>query len=81
MATATPSAGQTMMALFVKEMIRRLEEEAKDMKPADFEVIRKLLADNSVTIASVQRGDFGEMAQKVAEEFPFDEEETPPSLQ
>ncbi len=74
MADATQSAGNTLMALFVNEMIRRMTEEAKDLKAADFEVVRKLLADNSITLASVQRGDFGELAQQVAEQFPFPEE-------
>jgi hypothetical protein len=61
--------GHTMMSLLCKELIRRLREESKDMKAADFEMVRKLLADNSVTIASVQRGDFGDTARRVAEEF------------
>lgn len=79
---ATQNSGQTLMALMVREIIRRLENEAAELKAADFEMIRKLLADNSVTLVSVQRGDFGELAQSVAEDFPFpEEEETPTALQ
>lgn len=82
MAAATPNAGSTLLALFVAELTRRMREESKDLKAADLEVIRKFLSDSSVTLASVQRGDFGELAKEVADEFPFPEEgETAPPLQ
>jgi hypothetical protein len=61
------------MRLFVKEIKRRLTEGAVELKAADFEMIRKLLADNSITFASVKRGDFGDFAKTAAEEFPFPE--------
>lgn len=61
------------MRLLVKEIKRRLTEEAVDLKAADFEMIRKLLADNSITFGSVRRGDFGSFAKTVSEEFPFPE--------
>jgi len=67
--------GQEIMRLFVDEIKRRLKEDARDMKAADFEMVRKLLADNSVTMASVQRGDYGSFAKGVAEQFPFDGDE------
>ena len=44
---------------------------------AVMECVRKLLSDNSVTIASVRKGDFGELAQKAAEQFPFDDQGRP----
>jgi hypothetical protein len=64
-------AGRRIMKLLVDEVEKRLREHPDEFKAADFEFVRKLLADNSITLASVKRGDFGEMAQKVAEEFPF----------
>ena len=68
-------AGSRIMELFVAEIIRRLEEDPAELKAADFEMIRKLLSDNSITLASIKRGDFGEMAQRVAEEYPFPDED------
>lgn len=67
--------GQEIMSLFIKEIKRRLKEDAKEMKAADFEMVRKLLADNAVTMASVQRGDYGKFVKGVAEQFPFDGDE------
>lgn len=80
MAKATPSAGDTLMGLFIAELTRRMRDTPQEMKSSDLEVVRKFMTDNSVTLASVKRGDFGEMAQRVAEEFPF-EAETPTSIQ
>ncbi|MFZ3194087.1 MAG: hypothetical protein WA154_12895 [Moraxellaceae bacterium] len=60
-----------IMRLYLEEVKRRLTEEAKDLKAADLEHVRKLMQDNSITIASVQRGDFGTFAKEVAEQFPF----------
>lgn len=74
MTVASQSAGQTLMSLFVQELIRRMEEDVKDLKAADLEVVRKFISDQSITLASVQRGDFGELARQVAEEMPFPEE-------
>lgn len=69
--------GEKIMRLFTAEIIRRLEHEASEMKAADFELVRKLLADNSVTLASVRRGKFGDFAQTVADELPFEDDGTP----
>jgi hypothetical protein len=77
MAELPDDAGKRIMALFIKELEHRLTEKASELKAADFEMIRKLMADNSITLASVQRGDFGETARQVAESFPFDEEGAP----
>jgi hypothetical protein len=65
------SDGQEIMRLFVDEIKRRLRETPGELKAADFEMIRKMLADNSITMASVQRGDYGDFARGVAEQFPF----------
>lgn len=75
MSKLTLSDGQEIMRLFIDEIKRRLKEDAKEMKAADFEMVRKLLADNAVTMASVQRGDYGSFAQGVAEQYPFDGDE------
>lgn len=44
------------------------------LPPAELAVIRSLLADNAVTFASVRKGDFGDFARQVAEEFPVGED-------
>jgi len=69
--------GIEIMELFIKELKRRLREDAAALKAADFEMIRKLLADNAITIASVRAGNFGEFAQNVAENYPYPAEEGP----
>jgi hypothetical protein len=68
--------GRALMALLVRELRRRLsdEEARKAMTAAEMTVVLRLLSDNSVSLASVKRGDFGVTAQRAAEEFPFDEE-------
>lgn len=66
--------GGTLMRLLCAELIRRLTDEAKTLSASEFEVIRKLLTDNSVTLAHVRRGDFGAVAQEVAENYPFPDE-------
>lgn len=65
-----------MLRGLVKELLRRLEnqEVAAMMTAAEMELIRKLLSDNSVTLASIRHGDFGKIAQSVSEDFPFDDE-------
>lgn len=68
-------AGRKILELVVKEITKRLEESPNEFKAADFEFVRKLLADNSITLASIRRGDFGETAKAIAEEFPFPGEE------
>lgn len=75
-------AGHKILALVVAEITKRLEENPGEFKAADFEFVRKLLADNSITLASIKRGDFGSVAKKVADEFPFpgDEEDGAPKF-
>lgn len=62
------------MALFIKRLKTILKNDDRELTASEMEVIRKLLADNSVTLASVRRGNFGEFAKRVAEEeFPFED--------
>lgn len=65
--------GLRLLRGIVNEMLRRLEDPAiaKDMSAAEMELGRRLCADSSVTLAQVRRGDFGEVARRAAEEFPF----------
>jgi hypothetical protein len=69
-------AGARLLRGLVNELLRRLDdpETAKEMSASEMELIRKLCSDNTVTLASIRKGDFGATAQKVAEEeFPFPE--------
>jgi hypothetical protein len=67
--------GKRLLKGLVLELVRRLEdpERAKEISASEGELIRKLCADNSVTLSSIKRGDFGETAKRAAEEFPFPE--------
>lgn len=64
-----------LLELLVGEMVRRLEEGAAAVTAAEMTVMARLLADNSVTLASVRQGDFGSLAQAAAESFPFPTDE------
>lgn len=68
--------GSKIVRLLVKEIIHRLENAPGDMKAADFEMIRKLMSDNALTLASVRSGKFGSLAKEVAEQYPFQEGDT-----
>jgi hypothetical protein len=67
--------GKRLLKGLVKELVRRLEDPAQAAKlsASEGELIRKLCADNSVSLASIRRGDFGDTARRAAEEFPFPE--------
>ena len=69
-----PDDGRAIMAMFTKELRRRLKEAPRDITAAEMTVILCLLADNSISLASIKQGDFGQTAQRVAENFPFDAE-------
>ena len=71
----TNDPGASLLKGLVKELLRRLETPsvAQDMTAAELNLIRQLCADNSVSFASIKRGDFGEVARSVAEDFPFPE--------
>jgi hypothetical protein len=67
--------GKRLLKGLVDELIRRLEDpaEAKALSAAEGELIRKLCSDSSVTLSSIKRGDFGKVAQRAAENYPFPE--------
>lgn len=67
--------GASLLKGLVKELLRRLgdPDTAKGMTAAEMNLVRQLCADNSVSFASIKRGDFGEVARSVAEDFPFPE--------
>ena len=45
--------------------------EYMNMPASEMSAIIQLLRDNSVTLASIRRGDFGETIQRAEEDFPF----------
>lgn len=67
--------GRDLLVLMVAELKRRLQTPSvvQQMAASEMEMIRKLLSDNSVTLAAIRRGDFGEIAQRASEEYPFPE--------
>lgn len=66
------SKDKQLIDLFVGHLIRTLTADG-DIPAATLEVIRKVCQDNAITISSVRRGDFGQLAATAAEEFPFDD--------
>ena len=67
--------GMALLKGLVNELLNRLKDPklARAMSAAEMELIRKLCSDSSVTLASIKRGEFGETAKRVAEEYPFPE--------
>ncbi|WP_420381685.1 hypothetical protein [Novosphingobium sp.] len=67
--------GARLLKGLVLELLRRLEDPAiaSEMSASEMELIRKLCSDNTVTLASIRKGDFGKLAQSVEEEYPFPE--------
>lgn len=74
-ARAQGDYGRELIELLAKELVRRLTEGAGSMTASELEVVRKLLSDNTITLTSIRRGDFGELAQEVLEEYPFGDNE------
>lgn len=79
--SASGDPGKLLMAGFIKFLLRKVNaanaeraEDRVDLTAAEGELVRKVLSDNSITFASVRRGDFGDFARKAAEEFPFPDE-------
>jgi hypothetical protein len=70
-----PDDGRAIMALFTKELRRRLstKETREAMTAAEMTVILRLLSDNSISLATIRQGDFGGTVSRVAEQFPFDD--------
>jgi hypothetical protein len=62
-----------LMKGLVKRLLQRIENPQVEVTVAEMELIRKLSESNSVSFSSIKRGDFGQTAQRIAEEFPFDE--------
>lgn len=58
----------------VKRLLQRIEDPKVEVSVAEMQLIRQLCESNSVSFSSIKRGDFGRVAQEVADEFPFDEE-------
>jgi hypothetical protein len=67
--------GKALLRGLALELLRRLKDPklAAEVSAAEGELIRKLCSDSSVTLASIKAGDFGKVAQRVAEEYPFPE--------
>jgi hypothetical protein len=62
---------QRIGRLFFDRLEKLLSDPENELKAADYEMVRKVLSDNSITISQVRRGDFGKVVQTAAEEFPF----------
>ena len=61
-----------LLRKLVARLLKRLDDPEKDIPVAEMELIRKLCSDNSISFASIRQGNFGEIAKRVAESFPFD---------
>lgn len=74
-APLTEDFEKSLLRGLVQELLRRVSTPAtaSQMTAAEMQLIRQLCQDNSISFASIKRGDFGETAKRVAEEFPFDE--------
>lgn len=73
--------GRQIMETFAAYLLKRIvaaNMEAGDALPAaELSVIRQFLSDQSITLAHVRRGDFGDVARAAADDFPFSEDGTP----
>lgn len=79
MSTSKPKVpeGNEILSLFATylfTLLQRASEGGDAIPSATLAVISKFLSDNSITLASIRKGDFGEVAQKAAEEFPFNDD-------
>lgn len=63
-----------LLRKLVARLLKRLDDPEIDIPVAEMELIRKLCSDNSISFASIRQGNFGDVARRVAEEFPFDED-------
>lgn len=55
----------------VKRLLQRIEDPKVEVSVAEMTLIRQLAESNSVSFSSIKRGDFGQLAKRTAEEFPF----------
>lgn len=70
-----PDFEKQLLEGLVKRLLQRVQDPKVEMGVSEMELIRKLSESNSISFSSIRRGDFGEVAQKAAEEeFPFDDE-------
>ena len=68
--------GGKILSLFIQHLTERLENRMEEpITAAEGNVILTLLRDNSITLSSVRAGNFGTFAQKVADDFPFPDQE------
>jgi hypothetical protein len=70
-----------LMSLLAKELERRLTSQAGAMSAAEMELVRKLTQDAGVTLASVRKGEWGDVAKKAAEQLLEDEDLTDEDLE
>lgn len=66
-----PDFEKDLLKALVKKLKEILDSEER-LSAAEITAIHKVLSDNSISFASIREGNFGKVAQKVAEEFPFD---------
>ena len=73
--TLSGDPGKDLYTAFIKELLRRVTtlDVAAELSAAELELIRKVASDNSINLASIRKGDFGETCKRVAEDFPFPE--------
>lgn len=63
-----------LLKKLIARLLHHLDDPEYDIPVAEMTLIRQLCADNSISFSSIRKGDFGKVAQRVAEEFPFDDE-------
>lgn len=61
---------QRLGALFFDRIEKMLADTDTQLTAAEYEMVRKVLSDNSITLSQVERGDFGKLAQSAAKDFP-----------
>lgn len=66
-----PDFANRLLKGLVKRLLQRIEDPEVEVSVAEMTLIRQLTESNSVSFSSIQRGDFGQLAKKTAEEFPF----------
>jgi hypothetical protein len=69
-----PDPSRSLMEMLAQELILQFKNNPGTVPAAVMTVARQLLSDASITLAHVRRGDFGDVAKRVADEFPFDED-------
>lgn len=73
----TPEGSEilSLFATYLFTILTKASTEGGDPIPsATLAVISKFLSDNSITLAAIRKGDFGDVAKTAAEEFPFNDD-------